>query len=200
MRLPYTLRIAKQTAPSLVRSIRTSTTCFNQFVELFKSPSSNQPKVLNHKAPILQRELWKKPLATQKNQKEKSALEKHADKVIEQSLLPNAKAGNAEAQFELGHMYRVLNDFTESIKWWQEAADNECIAAQFLLGQLYQHGNSKFGITQDCAKALKWYRKVAINKLDNNFSKEAINSICTMADNGNKEASRVLGEVLMLNN
>ncbi len=73
-----------------------------------------------------------------------------------------AKAGHAEAQFELGSLYvngtGVQKDINEAAKWIRKAAEQGHAEAQRDLGQMYEAGD---GVPEDIAEAAKWYRKAA---------------------------------------
>lgn len=73
-----------------------------------------------------------------------------------------AEQGDAEAQFALGTMYRdgqgVAQDYAETLRWWNSAADLGLADAQFALGNIYAGGA---GIPRDDVLAYKWYDIVA---------------------------------------
>ena len=75
---------------------------------------------------------------------------------------PIAAQGNAEAQKNLGSIYRqgrgVPVDFFKAIEWYKKAAKQGNATAQYTLGQMYFEAQ---GVPQDFAKAAKWYRKAA---------------------------------------
>jgi hypothetical protein len=75
---------------------------------------------------------------------------------------PLAKQGDADAQFNLGLMYRkgqgVPQDDKTAAKWWKLAAEQGNAAAQFNLGVMYDNGQS---VPQDYKTAVKWYRLAA---------------------------------------
>ena len=75
---------------------------------------------------------------------------------------PLAKQGYAQAQYNLGIMYRygegVPQDDAKALQWWRKAAEQGNANAQFFLGVMYAEGR---GVPQDDAKALQWYRKAA---------------------------------------
>lgn len=77
---------------------------------------------------------------------------------------PLAEAGNAEAQYGLGHLYdnvffdKVPQDPSEALKWFRKAAEQGHARAQNTLGGIYRTGR---GVLRDYAEALKWYRKAA---------------------------------------
>ena len=47
--------------------------------------------------------------------------------------------------------------------WYQKAAENGFIEAQYDLASLYQEGKE---IEKNCKKALYWYQKIATNDFD----------------------------------
>ena len=73
-----------------------------------------------------------------------------------------AKAGDAEAQFQLGRMYflghGVGKDEVEAAKWVRKSAEADNTHAQFNLGLMYTEGH---GVSKDDGEAVKWYRKAA---------------------------------------
>jgi TPR repeat protein len=75
---------------------------------------------------------------------------------------PLAEQGNADAQFNLGVMYRkgkgVIQDYKEAAKWYRLAAEQGFADAQFNLGVMYDYVE---GFTQDYKEAVKWYRLAA---------------------------------------
>ena len=75
---------------------------------------------------------------------------------------PLAEQGDADAQFNLGQMYRmgqgVAQDDAEAMKWYRKAAEQGHAKAQSNLGFMYDKGQ---GVAQDDAEAVKWYRKAA---------------------------------------
>ena len=72
-----------------------------------------------------------------------------------------ATQGDADAQFNLGVMYRkgkgVTQDYKEAAKWYRLAAAQGYANAQFNLGVMYDKGQ---GVTQDYASAHMWYNLV----------------------------------------
>jgi len=72
-------------------------------------------------------------------------------------LLPLAKAGNADAQNNLGDMYSdgegVPQNYGEAVRWYRLAAEQEYSWAQYNLGWMYLHGE---GLPQDNVEALNW--------------------------------------------
>jgi TPR repeat protein len=77
--------------------------------------------------------------------------------------MPLASKGNVLAQYNLGMMHRhglgVPKDLTEAVKWYQLAAVNGDVRAQYTLGTLYQF--PKHGLTSDYRKAITFYKSAA---------------------------------------
>jgi TPR repeat protein len=76
--------------------------------------------------------------------------------------LPLARAGNAAAQRNIGHLYRlglgVSKDFKVAINWYRLAADQGLSRAQANLGVMYLRGE---GIARNLVKAADWFNKAA---------------------------------------
>lgn len=77
-------------------------------------------------------------------------------------LSAKAAQGNAEAQFKLGVRYHygegVSQNYSESLKWFQKAADQNYAPAQSEMGYMHEQGH---GTAVNYDEALKWYRKAA---------------------------------------
>ena len=73
-----------------------------------------------------------------------------------------AKRGYANAQFNLGVMYRrgksVPKDNREAVKWYKLAAEQGYANAQFGLGAMYDSG---YGVPENDREAVKWYKLAA---------------------------------------
>lgn len=73
-----------------------------------------------------------------------------------------AKQGDADAQFQLGEMYRdgrgVPRDYAAAIAWYRKAAQQGNVDGQFGLGSMYKWG---FGVPKDDHEGVAWYRKAA---------------------------------------
>ena len=71
---------------------------------------------------------------------------------------PLAEQGNAEAQYNLGNMYRkglgVPQDYGEAVQWYRKAAERENAKAQLFLGNMYFFGQ---GVSKDYVQAYMWY-------------------------------------------
>jgi TPR repeat protein len=75
---------------------------------------------------------------------------------------PLAEKGNAQAQFDLGVMYRqgqgVAQSDAEAVAWWTKAAEQGHVEAQDNLGLRYARGQ---GVAQDWVQADKWFTLAA---------------------------------------
>ncbi|MEM7354854.1 MAG: caspase family protein [Acidobacteriota bacterium] len=76
--------------------------------------------------------------------------------------LPQAKSGDAEAQFYVGQIFEkglgTTADYQGAAEWYGKAAEQGYAAAQTSLGYLYEEG---LGVERDEVQALNWYRKAA---------------------------------------
>lgn len=85
-----------------------------------------------------------------------------------------ATKGNAEAQYNLGIMYRagrgVPRDFKEAKKWYLLAAEQGHALAQFNLGWMYASGK---GVPQDFVLSHMWFN-IAIANVGSEARKEFI--------------------------
>lgn len=76
--------------------------------------------------------------------------------------LPQAKAGDAEAQYYVGQVFEkglgTTPDYESAAVWYRRAAEQEYAAAQISLGYLYERG---LGVAADEVAALNWYRRAA---------------------------------------
>ena len=77
---------------------------------------------------------------------------------------PLAEAGHADAQYNLGQMYRegqgVLQDDKEAVKWYEKAAQQGHASAQYNLGLMYVKGE---GVLQDYVRAHMWWNIAALS-------------------------------------
>jgi uncharacterized protein len=75
---------------------------------------------------------------------------------------PLAEQGNADAQYNLGQMYRkgqgVPQNHKTAAKWYKLVAEQGDAVAQFHLGVMYEHGE---GVPQNHKTAVKWYKLAA---------------------------------------
>ena len=81
-------------------------------------------------------------------------------------LLQKARAGDSQAQFELGLAYEdgkgiPQNDETAAT-WYRKSADQGNARGQNALGTLYSAGR---GVPRDKEEALRWYHKAALQEL-----------------------------------
>jgi hypothetical protein len=76
--------------------------------------------------------------------------------------LPQAKAGDAEAQYYVGQIFEKglgsRPDYTSAASWYRRAAEQDYESAQISLGYLYEQG---LGVEADDVEALNWYRRAA---------------------------------------
>ena len=77
-------------------------------------------------------------------------------------LIPEAEAGDAQAQFSLGTAYDsgygVDKDLLQAAIWYEKAAKQGHVEAQFNLASLYDEGA---GVRQDVRQAIYWYEHAA---------------------------------------
>ena len=70
---------------------------------------------------------------------------------------PLAENGDMNAQYNLGHMYRlgkgVSKDYTEAAEWYRKAANQGFSNAQYTLGVMHRYGR---GVKRDYVKAYLW--------------------------------------------
>ena len=76
--------------------------------------------------------------------------------------LPLAEAGDANAQFAVGHMHAngfgVAMDDAETLKWYRLAAAQGHAEAQFNMGVMYSNG---WGVDLNDAEAARWFQMAA---------------------------------------
>jgi len=74
-------------------------------------------------------------------------------------MLPLAKKGLAQAQYNLGVMYGngkgIAKDYSKAIKWWNLAANQGNGKAQHSLGLIHEKGK---GVKKNLKKAKKWFQ------------------------------------------
>ena len=74
-----------------------------------------------------------------------------------------AEQGIAEAQYNLGVMYRngrgVGQSDATAMKWYRKAAEQGQTAAQYNLGAMYANGS---GVARNLSEALRWARKAEV--------------------------------------
>lgn len=75
---------------------------------------------------------------------------------------PLAEAGDAQSQYQLGHMYAngfgVMMDDASALKWYQLAAEQGHPKAQVNLAVMYQNG---WGVPQSEEEAMRYYAMAA---------------------------------------
>lgn len=73
-----------------------------------------------------------------------------------------AEQGNANAQYNIGVMYRqglgVTQDYAEALRWYKLAAVQGIAGAQFNAGVFYEKGR---GVAINFAEAMRWYKLAA---------------------------------------
>ncbi len=116
-----------------------------------------------------------------------------------------AEQGVAEAQFQLGVMYRdglgTPQDNSEAVKWFNRAAEQGNRAAEKSLGVLYRQGR---GVPQDNRLAEEWYRSAvekssALSRLKNRpVNQDAYNAAMGPHESGNNPGSKLLLAVTFL--
>ena len=76
---------------------------------------------------------------------------------------PLAEQGDADAQLNLGLMYKkgagVTQNYKTALKWYRLAAEQGILEAQTNLGFMYNNGQ---GVTKDHTVAVKWFRLAAV--------------------------------------
>lgn len=86
-----------------------------------------------------------------------------ADVTYSEQLVKKAKAGDAEAQNELGICYAngqgIAQSSTQAVYWCNKAAEQGNAAAQYNIGLWYYAG--KHGLSKDYKKATYWFAKSA---------------------------------------
>ncbi|MDR1828736.1 MAG: sel1 repeat family protein, partial [Methylobacteriaceae bacterium] len=79
-----------------------------------------------------------------------------------EDTLKSAEAGDPEAQYTLGRMYRggdgVPRDNGEALRWFRKAAEQGHPDAQYSLAEMYSNGA---GVGEDKTQAFFWYLKAA---------------------------------------
>lgn len=81
-----------------------------------------------------------------------------------------AKAGDAEAQFNLGLAYfkgeHILQDYDEAMGWLLAAGSQGQLGAQHQLGFMYENG---YGVPVNLIEAHKWFNLATVHN-DNRFA------------------------------
>ena len=87
--------------------------------------------------------------------------------------LKAAKQGYADSQNNLGYVYRTIKHYySEALKWYRLAADQNNAEAQYDLGIMYENGQ---GVKRDTLEAVRFYRMAAGN--GNEEAREALERI-----------------------
>eukprot|EP00982_Pelagococcus_subviridis_P000187 1505-Pelagococcus_subviridis.AAC.1 len=58
----------------------------------------------------------------------------------------------------MGVIHHEKGQHEEAFKWVMKAAAQGCIQAEYIIGQLYAHGE---GVEKNIPEAVKWYTKAA---------------------------------------
>jgi TPR repeat protein len=81
-------------------------------------------------------------------------------------LIPLAKEGNPEAQYNMGWLYAngigARVDVPTAVYWWKKAAASNHAASQFSLGMVYLTGDGKT-IRKNVPEAINWHMRSARN-------------------------------------
>ena len=77
---------------------------------------------------------------------------------MEDFHIKEAKKGDAYAQFRLGFIFGVFNEYKKAIKYFEQAAQQGNINAYLFLGTMYLHGD---GVPQDYKKAFEYFELAA---------------------------------------
>lgn len=84
------------------------------------------------------------------------------EKKLDQVLLTKAKAGNSEAQYQIGKVYNngtgVEKDDVLAMYWFRKSAEQGNAKGENALGVSYEYGS---GVEKDYSQALEWLRKAA---------------------------------------
>lgn len=109
--------------------------------------------------------------------------------MLEAQLKPNAEAGDAAFQYELGLLYErqpLLDpDATQAINWFEKAAAQQHPDADYHLGALYWHDKR---VTSDFAKARQYFEKAAAN--GDELAKEHLGNMLLAGQGGPKDVAR----------
>ena len=78
-----------------------------------------------------------------------------------EKLKKAANKGDASAQYNLGVLHEkglgVPKDYTEALKWYYKAAEQEFVKAFFGISLIYHNGG--YGVSQSDKDAVEWWRK-----------------------------------------
>ena len=91
-----------------------------------------------------------------------SAMERGHYSTAMRAWLKLGKAGAAEAQNNVGHLYEegygVSQNYAEAMVWYRQAADQGLAEAQHNVGMLYYHG---YGVAKNFRESLKWFKRAS---------------------------------------
>ena len=82
-------------------------------------------------------------------------------RMVSDTLALTTSRDNSEAEswFEKGNVfYFELENYTEAVRWYRKAAEQNHAEAQFALGYCCENGE---GVDQNHSEAVTWYRKAA---------------------------------------
>ena len=65
---------------------------------------------------------------------------------------------SASEMFNKGYDYYQSGNYTEAVRWYRKAAEQNQDYAQYNLGVCYEEG---LGVQESIDEAVKWYRKAA---------------------------------------
>jgi TPR repeat protein len=85
-------------------------------------------------------------------------MDKQTPQDVIASLLPEAKAGDSEAERRVGIAYEDESAYSQAAFWIRKAAESGDAEAQYKLGHLYSAGH---GVPQDNKLAAVWWRRSA---------------------------------------
>lgn len=81
------------------------------------------------------------------------------------TLRPMAEGGNADAQYNIGWMYRngygLRTDDSKALDWWLQASEKGHVDASFSIGEMYSLGDGK--ISKDLNLAIDYYLRAALH-------------------------------------
>ena len=81
---------------------------------------------------------------------------------IDLAVLAKARAGDAEAQYQLGNAYnygeKVRRDYAQALIWYRKSTEQGNPDSEFQLGGLYHFGH---GVPKDDVQTFAWIKKAA---------------------------------------
>ena len=116
------------------------------------------------------------------------------------TALENAKKGDADAQNELGLMYRngtgVAKNYGEAIKWLEKAASKGHVHAMMNLAEIYREGT---GVAPNQQLAYSWYNLAADRSTSSEDKTAALTNVAELSKNlSNEEIGNALQYVTKL--